>query len=75
MGSYAGGARFINIAKATKADFNCADHLVRKFERIGCNDTEGCRGFFCKCSMRLPQDTFDVRRGRNHCWWAFEEDA
>ena len=43
--------------KATKADFNCADHLVRKFERIGCNDAEGCRGFFCKCSMRLSQDT------------------
>ena len=43
--------------RATRDDFNCADHLVRKFERLGCTDAEGCRNFFCKCSMYLTQDT------------------
>lgn len=46
-----------NVTRATKKDYDCAEHLIRKFNRIGCNDAEQCRGFFCKCSMELSQDT------------------
>lgn len=46
-----------NVKKATHQDFDCADHLVRKFKRIGCDDADQCRNFFCKCSMKLSQDT------------------
>ena len=51
--------RLINVNVKGRSQLNQrkAEHLVEKFERLGCDDASGCLFFFVKCFSRMSEDT------------------
>lgn len=47
----------VNKRSLNVNEYNKARHLVDKFEKIGCNDADGCFNFFVKCFKNLSEYT------------------
>lgn len=48
--------RNVNVKSQSMLNQRKAEHLVEKFERLGCDDASGCLFFFVKCFSRLSED-------------------